>query len=97
MLHVATVHYRSPRWIEIQTRYLREQISAPILIWTSLEGIDDSFAGHFDRVLVQRGAHAAKLNHMAMEISREAAEDDLLMFLDGDWELHPATEPATVL
>jgi hypothetical protein len=84
MLHIATVHYGSPMWIEIQTRYLREHIPVPYKTWTSLEKIDPSYSVHFDRVIEQRGLHAAKLNHLAMEISHEAADDDLLMFLDGD-------------
>ena len=84
MLYVATVHYRSPDWIEIQARHLREHISVPFQTWTSLEGIDPAYAVHFDRVLEQRGSHAGKLNHMAREISHVAAEDDLIMFLDGD-------------
>lgn len=70
MLYVATVHYRSPAWIEIQTRHLREHVPAPMQIWTSLEGIDPGYGRHFDRVLEQRGSHAGKLNHMAFEISR---------------------------
>jgi hypothetical protein len=84
VLYVATVHYLSPRWIEIQTRYLREHLSIPYQTWSSLEGIDPSYAVHFDRILDQKGSHAGKLNHMAMEISQEASDDDLLMFLDGD-------------
>jgi hypothetical protein len=95
MLHIATVHYRSPRWIEIQTRYLRENISVPYQVWTSLEHIDPSYAVHFDRVLEQRGSHAGKLNHLAMEIAHVAAEDDLLMFLDGD--AFPIADPLPLI
>jgi hypothetical protein len=84
MLYVATVHYRSPRWIAIQTSYLRRHISVPFQTWTSLEGIDPSYGTHFDRVLEQQGLHAAKLNHLATEIAHVAREEDLLMFLDGD-------------
>jgi hypothetical protein len=84
MLHVATVHHGSPRWIEIQTGYLRRHVSVPYRTWTSLEGIDRSYAVHFDHVIEQKGMHAAKLNHLAMEICHEASEDDLLMFFDGD-------------
>jgi hypothetical protein len=91
VLYIATVHYKSPQWIEIQTRYLREHISVPYQTWTSLEQIDPSYSVHFDRVLKQRGLHAAKLNHLAMEISHEAREDDLLMFLDGD--AFPISDP----
>lgn len=94
-IYVTTVHYRSPAWIEIQTRHLREHIAEPLEIWTSLEGIDPSYARHFDRVLEQRGSHAGKLNHMAMEISQVAEEHDLLMFLDGD--AFPIADPMPLI
>jgi hypothetical protein len=84
VLHIATVHYRSHRWIEIQARYLREHIPVPYETWTSLEGIDPSYAQHFDHVVDQAGHHAGKLNNLSVEISHEAADDDLIMFLDGD-------------
>jgi hypothetical protein len=84
MLNIATVHHGSPRWIEIQTSHLREQISVPYRTWSSLEGIDSSYASHFDRIIEQQGPHAGKLNHLAIEISSEASDEDLLMFLDGD-------------
>jgi hypothetical protein len=84
VLNIATVHHGSPRWIEIQTSHLREHISVPYRTWSSLEGIDSSYATHFDRIIDQKGSHAGKLNHLAIEISREASDDDLLMFLDGD-------------
>lgn len=95
MLHIATVHYGSPRWIEIQTRSLREHIPIPYTTWTSLEGIDPVHGVHFDRVLEQRGLHAAKLNHLALEIAHEAAADDLLMFLDGD--AFPIADPMPLI
>jgi hypothetical protein len=84
MLHIATVHHALPRWIEIQTRHIREHIKVSHQIWTSLEGIDPSYGAHFDHVVAQKGMHAAKLNHLAIEISVEASDDDLLMFFDGD-------------
>jgi hypothetical protein len=95
MLYIASVHYQSPRWIEIQSRYLRENISVPYQTWTSLEGIDPSYGRYFDRVLVQRGLHASKLNHLALEISHEAHEEDLLMFLDGD--AFPIADPMPLI
>lgn len=84
MLHVATAHYRSPRWIEIQTRHLAEHAGMPMQTWASLEGIDPSYGGRFDHVVEQLGSHAGKLNHLAFEIGRVAAAEDLIMFLDGD-------------
>jgi hypothetical protein len=35
-------------------------------------------------VVEQTGSHSEKLNGLAVEIAREANDDDLLMFLDGD-------------
>ena len=84
MLHIATVHYKSPRWVEIQTRFLRRHISEPFQTWTSLRHIDPAYGRHFDHVIEQRGEHAEKLNHLALEISHQADEDDLIMFIDGD-------------
>ena len=95
MLHIATVHHRSPRWIEIQTRQLRRHISVPYETWSSLEHIDPSHAVHFDRIVEQRGSHAGKLNHLAMEISEVASESDLLMFLDGD--AFPIADPMPLI
>lgn len=95
MLYIATVHFESPDWIEVQAQHLREHIRVPYQTWTSLEGIDPSYARYFDRVLEQGGLHAAKLNHMAMEICYEAAPDDLLMFLDGD--AFPIADPMPLI
>ncbi len=95
MLHIATVHFGSPRWIEIQQRYLREHISVPFRTWASLEGIDSSYATHFDHVLEQGGRHSDKLNHLAIEIAGEAEPDDLLMFIDGD--AFPIADPMPLI
>jgi hypothetical protein len=63
VLHIATVHYGSPRWIEIQTRALAEHLSVPYRTWASLELIDPSYAARFDRLIDQTGRHSDKLNH----------------------------------
>lgn len=95
MLYVITVHHESPRWIEIQARHLRRHISVPYQAWSSLQGIDPAYAAHFDRVIDQAGVHAGKLNHLAMEISSEAQDGDLLMFLDGD--AFPIADPMPLI
>jgi hypothetical protein len=84
LLHIATAHYRSPRWIAIQTHHLRAHITGPFMTWASLEGIDPAYGTRFDRVIEQLGSHAGKLNNLASEIALEADAGDLLMFLDGD-------------
>lgn len=95
MLHIATVHHGSPRWIEIQTRHLREHIRVPYQTWTSLHNIDPSYSRYFDRVIEQRGSHAGKLNHLATEILHVAEGPDLLMFLDGD--AFPIADPMPLI
>jgi hypothetical protein len=95
VLYIATVHYKSAQWIEIQTRHLREHISIPFQTWSSLQGIDPAYAVHFDRILAQGGSHAGKLNHLAAEICREASAEDLLMFLDGD--AFPIADPMPLI
>jgi hypothetical protein len=95
MLHVATVHYGSPRWVEIQTRYLREHLPVGYRTWTSLELIDPAYGTHFDHVIEHRGRHSDKLNHLAIEISHAAREDDLIMFLDGD--AFPIADPMPMI
>jgi hypothetical protein len=95
VLHVVTVHHRDPSWIEIQARYLRQHLSVPFLTWTSLEGIDPSYSVHFDRVVDQAGEHAGKLNNLAVEISFQAEDSDLLMFLDGD--AFPIADPMPLI
>ena len=95
MLYIATAHYSSPRWTEIQSTHLREHISVPFQTWASLELIDASHVRHFDRVVEQLGSHAGKLNHLAMEICEQAEDDDLLMFLDGD--AFPIADPMALI
>jgi hypothetical protein len=95
LLHIATVHYGSPRWVEIQLAHLREHVSVPFTTWTSLEGIDARHGAGFDHVVDQAGQHAGKLNHLAFEIAAEAAGEDLLMFLDGD--AFPIADPMPLI
>ncbi len=95
MLHIATVHHMTPQWIEIQHRHLHENISVPYRTWTSLQGIDPSYSRYFDRVIDQAGAHAGKLNNLAAEISHEAADEDLIVFLDGD--AFPIADPVPLI
>jgi hypothetical protein len=95
VIHVVTVHIDSPLWLEIQTRYLREHLTAPYKTWTSLEKIDTSYGVHFDHVIEQTGRHSDKLNHLAIEVLHEASDDDLLMFLDGD--AFPISDPMPLI
>jgi len=93
VIHVATVHWRDPRWIDVQRRYLERHVGAPFRIYADLEGIDEHAAQRFDHVqdlaasrTFENGivAHTEKLNALARTIVASAKDDDVLLFLDGD-------------
>jgi hypothetical protein len=84
VFYVVTAHFRSSDWIAIQRDYLDRYISEPFKVWGSLEGVDASFRGSFDRVVRSLGGHAGKLNLLASIVCDEADPDDVLIFLDGD-------------
>jgi len=84
VIYVATVHWRSDAWIEIQAAYLERHITEPFRVFACLEDIDERFTDRFDVVVPAAGPHAGKLNLLAQHILDEADPDDLLMFLDGD-------------
>jgi hypothetical protein len=84
MLHIATAHVSTPRWIDIQASHLRAHLSMPYTTWGSIAQIDPAYGGRFDRVIEQKGPEAGKLNHLALEIEQEADPADLLLFLAPD-------------
>jgi hypothetical protein len=95
LLHIATLHYGEPTWIEIQARYLREHVSVPYRTWTALGANAPAYGSSFYRVVDQGGRHSDRLNHLALEILYEADDDDLVMFLDGD--AFPVADPMPLI
>jgi len=95
MIYVATAHVTSPRWLDVQLRYLRHNMQDPFTVYASLEGFSadrlDGLGRSFDHV----GPHAGKLNLLAAEISAVADGGDLIMFLDGD--AFPIADPMPVV
>jgi hypothetical protein len=94
VIHVATVHWRSARWIDVQRAYLERNLNEPFRVYGALEEIDDAYRGRFDRAVDTIGEHAGKLNLLAEVIAEEADRDDLLVFLDGD--AFPVADPLPV-
>ena len=95
MIHIATVHHQSDKWIDIQLDYLARALDEPYLVWASCEGIDEGRTKRFDRVIPSQGPHPGKLNLLALAIAQEAAADDLIVFLDGD--AFPIADPMPVV
>jgi hypothetical protein len=94
VVHIATVHWRDARWIDVQSRYIGRHLSAPHRVYADVEGIDEgAYAGRFHHVADLAAtrafenpifSHTEKLNALAAEIGRQASTDDVLVFLDGD-------------
>jgi hypothetical protein len=84
VFHVVTVHWRSDAWIVPQLQYLRRHLPAGTRVYAALHGIDRKWYGEFDWAGELDGTHAEKLNQLAAIVSREAAPDDHLVFVDGD-------------
>ena len=82
-MHVATVHWRDPRWIEPQVRFLRRHLPEH-RTWAAVDGIPAADAAAFDTALDLEGSHPEKLNELARRVAEVAAPDDLLLFVDGD-------------
>jgi hypothetical protein len=86
MIHVATVHWRSDRWIEPQLRYLERHLDGPYRIYAFLDDVPGERAnGFFYSSTEPIENHATKLNLLADVIGFSASDPgDVLMFVDGD-------------
>jgi len=84
VIHIATVHHKSAKWIDVQLAYLKRHIHEPYRVVANLQDVPGDHAAKFDRVVPAIGRHAGKLNLLGAEIVSEAAPDDLIFFLDGD-------------
>ena len=81
MIYVATVHFQSPKWIDVQQAYLRRHISQPFKTFAVLEGISRQHHDAFDCVIASKGTHEGHLNLLAAEIGAVADPADILVFL----------------
>lgn len=86
MIHIATVHWRTDRWVDIQLKHLRKHLKTPYRIYAWFNDVtparlDPFFFTCFEPVK----EHEIKLNIMAKVVCALAeSEDDILIFLDGD-------------
>jgi len=111
VIHIATVHFQSDKWINIQLRYLKKHVREPFRIYACTPAPAEKYSELYyfcsdyepldrrgvrslilnklpistkkSRVL-QRNTHVLKLTYLARRILRDAADSDLIIFLDGD-------------
>ena len=85
MIHVATVHWRSDRWIDTQLRALRKFLPGPVKTYAFLNRIPTDHSHKFDYASSQPiKDHATKLNLLGELICFSGDPSDLLIFIDGD-------------
>lgn len=85
-IHIATVHWRDDRWVDVQLRYLARHTPKPYRVYAFLNGLteDHSHKFHYssDEDIKE---HSTKLNLLADMIAFDAVSDeDPLLFIDGD-------------
>jgi len=93
-VHVATVHHRDGRFVDLQLDALERWMSEPFVTWTILDGVESD---RFTTVIPSPKAttHGPRLDALAHTIFREADDDDVILFLDGDaW---PVSDPCPAI
>src|SRR5437899_11207878 len=48
MIHIATVHWMSDRWIDLQLDHLQRNMDRPYRVYADLEGIEERHGERFD-------------------------------------------------
>jgi hypothetical protein len=85
MIHIATVHWATDRWVDVQLHYLEKHIQSPFRVYACLDGIERDLSDRFYYSLsLEQSRHPDKLNLLAELIAGEADANDLIVFLDGD-------------
>ena len=85
MIHIATVHWQTDDWIDLQLSYLKHFITEHYKVYAFLNGINKSHYNKFYYVCDEPiEDHGTKLNLLAEIICLQAEEDDIIIFLDGD-------------
>jgi hypothetical protein len=85
LVHIATVHWRSDRWIGVQRRYLDRNVDEPYKVYAWL---DQELRGHAQEffyatdVPVER--HELKLTLLGDLVAHAADPDEVVIFIDGD-------------
>jgi hypothetical protein len=83
-MHIATIHWKDPRWIDVQLRYLERHAAAPYRTYACLGMLDGVWHARFDYAIDHRGYIHENLDHLAEVVAADAAPEDILVFMHGD-------------
>lgn len=86
MIHIATVHWQSDKWIQVQYKFLKNHIHGNFKLYGFLNEIENDYSSLFHYISKEPIInHAIKLNILADIIVMNASHDnDLIIFIDGD-------------
>src|ERR1035441_8024151 len=86
MIHIATVHWNTDRWIAVQDAFLRRNLKSEFRVYAWLNNIPDAPVNSFHYTCLEPVApHAVKLNILAdIILASTDRPEDKLIFLDGD-------------
>lgn len=86
MIHIATVHWETDKWIDIQLNFLSTNINQPFRVYAFLSGEAINHSSKFFFSCIEPiKEHAIKLNILAKAIELASESDnDPLIFIDGD-------------
>lgn len=86
MIHIATVHWKTERWIPVQEAFLRRHLQSDYRVYAWLNYIPGAPRDSFYYTCSEAvDSHPVKLNILAdIILASTSRDDDLLIFLDGD-------------
>jgi hypothetical protein len=97
MIHIATVHWKDDRWIDVQLKYLQRHVKEPFRTYAFLNHLPRDHSGKFWYSSTEPiKEHAIKLNILAdMAGFNSRSMDDILIFIDGD--AFPVKDPLPLI
>jgi hypothetical protein len=84
VIHIATLHHRSARWIDPQLRYLERHTGEPYRVYACLDWVDPAHFERFHFAVDRRESLVDELNFLGRVVVERAEPDDLLVFMHGD-------------
>lgn len=86
MIHIVTIHFNTPEWVETQVNYIHRHLGRDKKIYSAFTNVEAlKYKKYFNfGCNLNITSHAQKLNILADEIIRIADDDDILIFMDSD-------------
>jgi hypothetical protein len=85
MIHIATVHWRNDRWIDIQLRYFERHVDEPYRVYSWIDAeMADQAHKFFYATDVPIKQHELKLTLLGDLVAHAAQPDEMVIFIDGD-------------